>query len=264
MQETNDVRLIIEIHNKRPLELLDLTKSLVSVASQFESFVSKNGDSKESREAKLYVKEIRSGSVILELIELATVGVIPFLENTNTILGFAKFAKEAYDFYLGKSDKKPDLELSDCRELSQIVNPIATDGGSQLNLSTTINGNVVLHLHLNSIDANAIQNVCQKEIKQSRVPEIDDDIEKAVLLTWYQARNDMKSSTGNKGIIESLSQKPMNITFETDELKDKMLHGENPFTTVFVVDVKKQNVNSKLVAYKVIKLHETFEIEGGV
>lgn len=47
MQETNDVRLIVEIHNKRPLELLDLTKSLVSVASQFENFVSKNGDNKE-------------------------------------------------------------------------------------------------------------------------------------------------------------------------------------------------------------------------
>lgn len=82
-----DIRLIIEINNKQPLELLDLTKSLVALASQFNSYVSKNGDSKENREAKLYVKEIRSGSVILELIELATIGVIPFLENVNTVIG---------------------------------------------------------------------------------------------------------------------------------------------------------------------------------
>ena len=86
-----DIRLIIEINNKQPLELLDLTKSLVALASQFNSYVSKNGDSKENREAKLYVKEIRSGSVILELIELATIGVIPFLENVNTVIGFADY-----------------------------------------------------------------------------------------------------------------------------------------------------------------------------
>lgn len=260
-EEVKDIRLIIEIQNKQPLELLDLTKSFVSLASQFNNYVGKNGDSKENREAKLYVKEIRSGSVILELIELATIGVLPFLENVNTIVGFADYMKTAYNFFIGKSDVKPDLEVSDYKELSQIINPVANDNGSQINISTTVNGNLELHVNLSSLESNAIQNVFQKELKQLKVPEIADETETSVLLTWYQARNDMKSSVGNKGTIESLSKKPMNITFDDDTLKDKMLHGENPFTTVFVVDVKLQNVGGKLVAYKVVKLHETFEIE---
>lgn len=258
-----DIRLIIEIHNKQPLELLDLTKSLVALASQFNSYASKNGDSKENREAKLYVKEIRSGSVILELIELATIGVIPFLENVNTVVGFADYMKTAYNFFLGKSDKKPELEPTDFKELSQIVNPVANDNGSQMNVSTTVDGNLELHLHLDSLQSNAIQNVFQKEIKNLKLPEVQDEVQTSALLTWYQARNDMKSSVGNKGTIESLSKKAMNITFDDDNLKDKMLHGENPFTTVFVVDVKLQNVGGKLVAYKVVKLHESFEIEDG-
>jgi len=261
MSEAKDIRFIIEIKNKHPLELLDLTKSLVSIASQFNSYVVKNGDSKENREAKLYVKEIRSGSVILELVELATIGVLPFIENMNTVVGFAKHIKSAYDFFLGKSDKKPDLDASDYKDLSQIINPIANDNGSQLNMSTTINGNVELHVHLSSIESNAIQNVFQKELKQIKVPEVADDTETNVLLTWYQARNDMKSSGGNKGTIESLSNKPMNIVFDNDDLKEKILLGENPFTTVFVVDVKMQNVNGKLAAYKVVKLHDSFDIE---
>jgi len=261
MPDANDIRLIIEIKNKQPLELLDLTRSLVSVASQFNSYVERYGDSKENREAKLYVKEIRSGSVILELIEMATVGVLPFIENMSTVVGFAKHVKTAYDFFLGKSDKKPDMNVADYKELSQIVNPIANDNGSQLNISTTINGNVELHLHLSSLESNAIQNVFQKELKQLKAPEVADDIQTNVLLTWYQARNDMKSSIGNKGTIESLSSKPMNIVFDNDSLKEKMLHGDNPFTTVFVVDVKMQYVNGKLVAYKVVNLHDTFEIE---
>ncbi len=260
-EEVKDIRLIIEIQNKQPLELLDLTKSFVSLASQFNNYVGKNGDSKENREAKLYVKEIRSGSVILELIELATIGVLPFLENVNTIVGFADYMKTAYNFFIGKSEVKPDLEASDYKELAQIINPVANDNGSQINISTAVNGNLELHVHLTSLESNAIQNVFQKELKQLKVPELNDETETSVLLTWYQARNDMKSSVGNKGTIESLSKKPMNITFDDDTLKDTMLHGENPFTTVFVVDVKLQNVGGKLVAYKVVKLHETFEIE---
>lgn len=263
MSEAKDIRLVIEIKNKQPLELLDLTKSLVSLASQFNNYASKYGDSKENREAKLYVKEIRSGSVILELIEMATIGVLPYLENINTIVGFAEYVKTSFNYFLGKSDKKPDLTIQDHKELSQIINPVANDNGSQINVSTTINGNVEVHLHVNSIEANAIQNVLEKQLKSLKAPEISDDIKTKVLLTWYQARNDMKSNVGNKGIIEDLSQKPMNIIIDDDAIKNEMLHKENPFTTVFVVDVKLQHVNGKIAAYKVIKLHSTFDIEEG-
>lgn len=263
MPESKDIRLVIEIKNQQPLELLDLTKSLVSLASQFNSYVSKNGDSKENREAKLYVKEIRSGSVILELIEMATIGIIPFLENVNTIIGFAQYTKKAYNYFLGKSDEKPDLSMTDYKELSQIVNPVANDNGSQINMSTTINGNVEVHVHLNSLEANAIQNIFEKEIKAIKTPDMSDDTKTKVLLTWFQARNDMRSNVGNKGIIEDLSAKPMNIIIDDDAIKDEMLHKENPFTTVFVVDVKLQHVNGKIAAYKVVKLHGTFDLEDG-
>jgi hypothetical protein len=257
----NDVRLVITIENKKPIELLDLTKALVSLANQFNNYVSKNGDSKEAREAKLYVKEIRSGSVILELMELANIGVLPFVENMNTILDFAGYIRKAYNARLGKADEpSPELTHNDLRDLSQIVNPVANDSGSQINISTTVNGNVELHLHIDSNEANAVQNIFQKELKALRAPEESDDTRSKVLLKWYQARNDMKSDTGNKGIIEDISSKPLNIIFHDDGLKDAMLHRDNPFTTVFVVDVKLQHVSGKLAAYKITKLHETFYI----
>lgn len=264
-EEAKDIRLIIEIKNEQPLELMDLTKSFVSIANQFNGYAAKFGDSKENREAKLYVKEIRSGSVIMELIELATIGVLPFLENINTIVGFADYVKRSYNFLLGKSKEKPtEFTNNDYKDLSQIVNPIANDNGSQLNVATTINGNVEYHFHINSLEANAVQNKIEKETKLLNLPELSDEIKTKVLLTWYQARNDMKSEVGNKGIIDELSKKPLNIVFEDDAIKDKMLHGDNPFTTVFVVDVKLQSVaGGKIVSYKVVKLHETFELDEG-
>lgn len=260
--EIQDVRLILKIDNKQPIELMDLTRSLVALASQFDKHVSKNGDSKENREAKLYVKEIRTGSVIVELIELATVGLIPFAENVNTILDFAVYLKKATGYFLDKSADKPELVPSDYKELSAIINPIARDNGSQLNLSTTVNGNVELHLHLNSIESNAIQNNLKRELEILKLPETVENIYERVIMTWWQARSDIKSKIGNKGVVEEISEKPMNIVFESDELQAEMLHSDiNPFKSAFVVDLRIQNIQGIPRVYKILKLHEYFELD---
>ncbi len=94
-----------------------------------------------------------------------------------------------------------------------------------------------------------------------KLPEQVDDIKSSVLMTWFQARNDLKSKIGNKGVIEELSKKPLNITFDNDEIKETILHGDiNPFNTAYVVDVKIQTIHDKPVAYKVVKLHDYFDI----
>src|SRR5258706_10023777 len=123
----SDIRLIVEIKNGSPIELLDLTKSLVCLSSQFNSYAAAYGDSKENREAKLYIKEIKTGSVILDLVEFATVGAIPFVENVSTIVGFAEHIKKIADFFLKNKGEKPNLNKGDYADMSMIFNPIAKD-----------------------------------------------------------------------------------------------------------------------------------------
>ena len=263
MTDTKDIRLVIKITNNKPIELLDLTKSLVAFVNQFDSYVSENGQRKEDREAKLYVKEIKSGSVIFELVEFASKTAIPFLENANIIIGFAGYLKKAYDFYKGdQSDSSIVYSNSDCKELSQIINPVANDNGSQINISATINNNTENTFVITSMEANALQNILEKAIKQNKSPELDDSIKKKVLLKWWQTRSDIKAKSGNKGVIDELSEKPMSILFEDETLNEEMLHGDyNPNETVFVVDVKLQTVGGKLAAYKVVKFHEALDID---
>ena len=98
-------------------------------------------------------------------------------------------------------------------------------------------------------------------LEQLKIPEQLDDTITSVLLTWFQARNDNKSNVGNKGIIEDISKKPLNITFESDEIKEKMLHSDiNPFNVAYVVDVKIQTIQEKPAAYKIVKLHNHFDL----
>ena len=49
--QVKDIRLVIRINNKSPIELIDLTKSLVSLAANFDRFSSKNGTTLEVKEA---------------------------------------------------------------------------------------------------------------------------------------------------------------------------------------------------------------------
>lgn len=261
VEQVKDVRLIIHIENKRPIELMDLTKSLVSLASQFNDYV-KTTANVEHREAKLYVKEIKSGSVILDLIEIATVGALPFIENINTIVGFAEYLKTGFQYFLGnKEGKKPEFSTKDCNDFSQIVNPVAKDNGSQININTTINGDVTNVLVMTSLEANAFQNIIKSESKQMLLPEPKGDYEKVVMY-FDTTKSNIKADTGNKAIIESIDKKSARVIFDTDELKEKILKGEeNPLTTGYVVDVKVENVKDKLAAYKVMVLHETFPLD---
>ncbi|MDA0779925.1 MAG: hypothetical protein O2810_03470 [Bacteroidetes bacterium] len=260
--KVQDIRLILKIENKSPIELLDLTKSLVALANNFDRYSSEKGNTKEDREAKLFVKEIKTGSVIIELIELATASMIPFVENINTVLEFASYFKSAIKFYLNNKGDDPELKPTEFREISTILNPVAKDKGSQFNLSTQINGNVNLNFNLNSNETNAIQNIFEREIKKLNLPQPNEEIEERQILTFYQARSDLQSKVGNKGIIESISRKNLNIVFDTEELKSEMLHSEiNPLKTAYLVDIRIETINDKPKFYRVLKLHEYYDID---
>ncbi|MFZ1523310.1 MAG: hypothetical protein WAT22_00740, partial [Saprospiraceae bacterium] len=198
---------------------------------------------------------------IVELIELATVGMIPFAENVNTILDFGNYFSKAIKYYLTGDGENPELTTIEFKEISTILNPIAKDKGSQFNISTTVNGNVTLNFNINSNESNAIQNIFDKEIKKLKLPEQKDGIEERVILTFFQARSDLNSKIGNKGLIESLSKKPMNIIFDNEDLKVEILHSDvNPLKTAFLVDIKIEAINEKTIIYRIIKLHEYFDL----
>ena len=90
MEENKQDILRIHIENSQPVEVADFTKTMNAFGALFASFAQKNGKSKEEANAKLYVSKIIEGSIDIHLVELATMGIIPFVENSNLILDFAK------------------------------------------------------------------------------------------------------------------------------------------------------------------------------
>lgn len=260
MQEQEDIRLHVHIEDTQPMELLDLTGSLVALNNQYVSYLKKHKGDNVKSEAKLYVKEIRHGSVIVELVDTMVASVLPFMENANTIVGFVGYCKAAIDYFLGKSNERPDLSVQDCKDFANIVNPITADNGAIIHIGTYVNGDVNVVLEADSTESNAIQNAVSKEIERLSVRE-QTDIHRNVLMTWQQASSDIRNNAKNRGIIDSiLPNRAMKVLFDDEDVKRQMLYGEdNPLTSVYVVDVKVETSQGKPVAYRIEKLHEVFE-----
>lgn len=251
-------RLTIEIKNSRPVELLELTQSFQSFADEYRRYLLQSEEPPIADDVKLYIKEIRSGSIITDLVALSAMA-LPFVENANSIIGFGDHLKKAYDFLTGKSEEKPDLEKTSYENLSRFVEPIAKDNASQINCSTVVNGTVILNIHLDSPSANAAQNIASREIQALKEPTTG--FKEKVLLYWYQARNDTKSTTGDKAIIESIHKGPVKAIFAHAGIKAKMLlDAENPFIHAFVVDVIVETVNERPALYKIIDVHEKIDM----
>ncbi|MCX5815689.1 MAG: hypothetical protein NTX75_05525 [Proteobacteria bacterium] len=249
----------IKIKNQQPVELVDLTNSFFSLADEYKRFIGQDviqesGDIPE--EIKLYIKEIRTGSIEADLVAYAA-GMIPFLEHTKTVIEFGKYLKMAYDYLTGKSCSKPQLQKINYENLSAFVEPIAKDNASQINCQTIINGDVNVYLDINSLEANAAQNIAKREISLLREPIIG--IKEKTLLYWYQARNDPKSQVGDKAIIESIQTNPTKTIFRNDNIKSQMIYGENPFKSAYIVDVQVETIQGKPVVYKILDIHERID-----
>jgi hypothetical protein len=115
-----------------------------------------------------------------------------------------------------------------------------------------------MNFNLNSIEANAVQNRIAHELM--RVPKDDNDLFERELLVFYQARDDLKAKTGDKGVIDRLSKRPVKLLFASEEVKQSVLERkENIFRLLFVVDVRSHKLDDRTVAYTVYRVHEVFE-----
>ncbi len=245
-----------EIKNKQPIELIDLTNSLLALGNEYQRFISRTHPEAEASDVKLYINEVRSGSVIALLTAMSP-QLIEGFSYVNTVVDFASFLKNTFEILTnGKANKHTDLSPATLSNINQILEPIAKDNGSQLNIGTlNVTGNV--YLSVPSKDANVIQNQIAHIDKERRTK--THGLHEKVLLHWYQARKDTNNKFGDKAIIEAISPNPIKVICANDELKARMVLSEkNPFNEAFIVDVVADTLNEKIVLYKIVEMHERF------
>lgn len=257
-------KLEIKINNKKPVGLQDLSLSLLSFNRQFHKFVESETDKDSNVGSELLIKEVRSGSIIVELVSQAA-PLVPLLWEGGSIQQWAITVQEICSWLLGKSETPPKtMAKQDLQEWNTIVEPIAKDNGSQMNINVSDNGTVINQIVLSSNDAKAMQNQIGRLLDDIDTPEQNVHFKK--VMYWYQAKFDAKSDTGNRAIIDDLSKGSLKVVFENNAVKEAMMRPNKKLNKAwhelaYIVDVEVQTVMNVPKVYKVLRFYpeDTFD-----
>lgn len=260
----NQYILRIHIENSKPVEVSDFTKTMSAFGTMFSCFAQKNGKSQEEANARLYVSKIVEGSIDIHLVEIATASLLPFVENTNLIIDFAKHIKSIYDYYVRGIGGKPDLSAQELKGVHDMVSVPANDRGGKMTVQV-IHGDVGQVVYngcsFNAIEGNGIQNQSAKYLDSMKFVSADGEVHNRQLMTIYQVQKG-GSKSGNKGIIDSISEKRLGLVFDTDDLRDEILRSDdNPMKKGYIVDVVVLTASGKPAAYKILNLHDVIDLD---
>lgn len=201
--EGEDGVLTVEIKNSRPVELMDLTVSFQALAQSFKDYANERGDPIPDN-IKLYVQELRTGSIIAHFSALAEQAQW-VIDHADTLAGFVANTQQIIDYFLDRKDRGDTQPTRQgAQQISSIIEPVAKDSGAQLNI--TVNGGSVTiapTIVINSLEANAIQNSIARHLGPP-LPEVG--VRPDQLMTLEQVKNSAKAKTGDRGIIEDVSE----------------------------------------------------------
>jgi hypothetical protein len=98
--------LTVKLSNGRPVDLVDLTTSLSALAQDFEDFSNKNSQDPMPDNLRLYVREMRSGSIIADLMPLGD--QISWIVDHKDLLGaFVGHLNDLAQYFLWRRCRQP-------------------------------------------------------------------------------------------------------------------------------------------------------------
>ncbi len=254
------------------MEVSELTAALGSLARQYQSFALANDLAKKPADARLLVSSVSPGSIDISLLPdlgsyLMSAGILgALIDKGDIVLKFAKSLKTLFALFEKKDGHSGDaITVKDCDDAINITKPIATHGGSQT--FNTINAGVVVAvLSMNSSEASKILEVATQTKAILQNPEAE--TRQRVPMIWKRLDRDHANpsakTTPDRALIEEIDAKPHAVHFTDDMayLKSEMIGDEeNPYQTVYFVDVQVSRIFGKVVSYRVVGFHGKEELE---
>jgi hypothetical protein len=256
----------LHLNNTRPVDLIDLSRAFDAFAQEYKRSLEVSDNSQIENEISLHVTSLKSGSIIAELAALAPYA-LPLVENAKTVIDFCSNLKVAFDWLRGEANRPKEIETDQLENYAAIVKPVVKDAGSQLNITGGVSAknltiiNAPITISLDHSAASFVHDGAKREI--ALLSKRKAGIHEKVVLRWYQARNDPRSKSGDRGIVESIQRSSVRVLFMNASVKAKMLSGiRNPFKQAYLVDVAVETVQDKPVLYRILDFHEIIKQTG--
>lgn len=237
--------LTVVVRNSEPVELSVFAQSMMSLADDYESMCGSAGS-----HARLYIKEIRQGSIIAELAPLLPLAGTLF-EGAGQILAYAKNFIEITDWLMGKGKEPTGVTDSQIRNIANIMQPAASDKNGSLEINVNDNnGSVVNNITYNYFAANTVQNQARRILGERAEASESGDYGQMVMY-FVQAAPTKET---NQAVIEGIYGRPVKILIP-EHIKREMFAEPYPFEKYYIVDVSVQTARGKPRLYKVTGYH---------
>lgn len=267
-------RLQLHLEISRPVELVELTLAFSSFARQYRKYLLRN--MKQSRkditddDVKLYVTEIRSGSIVAEMAGATEMfgALMSVLDYAKLFVEYTKYWKETIDYFRGHGQPAAQYTKSDCDDVENLCRLVAENKGGRLNLDTieyqrTDGDEPVRHLRMTFGQQECIEAQIGALREKQRLDAAGTADYPAVIMRWYQTNVGKAKSegrTGDRAIIDDIvpgKDLPAYFASEIDHQKVDML--DEPYRRLFVVDVNVRKVRGEPKAYTIMRVRDILD-----
>lgn len=267
--EPEQAGLTFQLNNERPVAVAALAESLSAFSRSYEDFLAGSLPSAADANVRLYVQELRSGSIIAVFEAIADQAQILFgehgmvrsarylFDHADTFGPFLTNLNDLITFFRGGPAPKELPTKKEASDLISILEPVAADPRSSLTINAHATNGGTVNVTINHVDANAVQNAARRYVgpKLPANQVLQDEV-----MILHQMRGEAAAKAGDKGIIETISKLPVKLAFASENIKQAILAlPENPFQLAFVVDVDVKTVNEKPALYKILALKDRFD-----
>jgi len=246
------------INYKNPVEFEDFIKQTTGLQGLYYCYL-KSNDFKKDVENKLYIKELKTGSIITELCTFANNNHELFDIGNVLLPQFFKWFVDLHSFLAGKDSNKQITDYNNqvYEQYQNLNTPITNNSsGSSIIFNVNVNGsnnNIQIgHDEVASAFLKASQN--QQKLKEIQL----DAPHTQVKLVLYQASKteEAKKYLGNVGIIKELYDLPVLLEFENDNIRQEIVsQSKNPLDLVYIVDLVCTSKGEQVKKYKITKIH---------
>lgn len=265
--------IIVTIDTKEPIELGDFVSAFTALSNQYTQYIEEYHPAM-SAEAKVFVRELRAGSIIADLIPFVQIfgaaSIIPVMQQMDVIVDFVQKYGSKLKSYFGDGAGVESATSSDLNDVLGAVVAIANDSDGKSTIEAAYFADdakqIKAAVSFNTQEANtAVRRIGEHRL---RLEGSQHETRERVLMIFTQTNiktPPLEKRTGERGKIEEISISDKPLIYASDLAEKKIKHeikeaDENVFKKGFVVDVAVLTKSGKIAAYKIINLHQVIDL----
>jgi len=274
MDSVSTARILLHFNVHQPVEIMDLTRALNSIARQYQKYVS-DKLREDISGIKLYITKIENNCILAELAGATDIlgTLFSVMEYSNIFIEFIKNINDSIKYFKSlapeqlKAISVKSIERSkrECEDIDNLLKVVSGNEKNKLGLSVVKYGTEEKYISFEYKQDEIVSARKGSRLAQSILEEKGEADYKDVLMYFYQTNvgvSKVEGKTGEKALIKSVYHKELPVYIISDLDRERIMNlkddpSMNLFKASYRVDVSVETDRNDIPRfYRVLNVHE--------